>query len=109
MVGGDLSLNITLLNDSNNLAALEAQLENEHEERTLLVREKHELERRIADLQDRTITHVDEDYVHKLKKELKKTKVLLRDTQTMLEKAQSEGSHKVLVRQLKTQVTSITF
>nr|XP_027210740.1 myosin-7-like isoform X4 [Penaeus vannamei] len=89
--------------------ALEAQLENEHEERTLLVREKHELERRIADLQDRTITHVDEDYVHKLKKELKKTKVLLRDTQTMLEKAQSEGSHKVLVRQLKTQLEDAEF
>ncbi|XP_042862173.1 protein piccolo-like isoform X4 [Penaeus japonicus] len=89
--------------------ALEAQLENEHEERTMLVREKHELERRITDLQDRTITHVDEDYVHKLKKELKKTKVLLRDTQTMLEKAQSEGSHKVLVRQLKTQLEDAEF
>lgn len=83
---------------------LEAQLENEHEERTLLVREKYELERRIGELQDRTVPHVDEDYVHKLKKELKKTKALLRDTQTMLEKSQSEGGHKLLVRQLKTQV-----
>lgn len=97
------------MNNPYNITALEAQLENEHEERTMLVREKHELERRITDLQDRTITHVDEDYVHKLKKELKKTKVLLRDTQTMLEKAQSEGSHKVLVRQLKTQVTFGSF
>ncbi|XP_064118351.1 unconventional myosin-XVIIIa-like isoform X3 [Macrobrachium nipponense] len=89
--------------------SLEAQLENEHEERTLLVREKHELERRITDLQDRTITHVDEDYVHKLKKELKKTKALLRDTQTMLEKAQSEGSHKLILRQLKTQLEDAEF
>ncbi|XP_042238806.1 uncharacterized protein LOC121877237 isoform X2 [Homarus americanus] len=89
--------------------ALEAQLENEHEERTLLVREKHELERRITELQDRTITHVDEDYIHKLKKELKKTKALLRDTQTMLEKSQSEGGHKLLVRQLKTQLEDAEF
>ncbi|XP_071540833.1 unconventional myosin-XVIIIa-like [Panulirus ornatus] len=89
--------------------ALEAQLENEHEERTLLVREKHELERRLADLHDRAMTHVDEDYVHKLKKELKKTKALLRDTQTMLEKSQSEGGHKLLVRQLKTQLEDAEF
>ena len=85
-------------------SALEGQLENEHEERTLLVREKHELERRVSDLQDRNVSHVDEDYIHKLKKELKKTKALLRDTQTMLEKSQSEGGQKLLVRQLKTQV-----
>nr|XP_045601361.1 uncharacterized protein LOC123760035 isoform X4 [Procambarus clarkii] len=91
------------------IKALEAQLENEHEERTLLVREKHEQERRINELQDRTITHVDEDYIHKLKKELKKTKALLRDTQTMLEKSQSEGGHKLLVRQLKTQLEDAEF
>lgn len=58
----------------------------------------------MSDLQDRTAAHVDEEYVHKLKKELKKTKALLRDTQTMLEKSQQEGGHKLLVRQLKTQV-----
>nr|XP_053639347.1 centrosome-associated protein CEP250-like isoform X8 [Cherax quadricarinatus] len=91
------------------IKALESQLENEHEERTVVVREKHELERRINELQDRTITHVDEDYVHKLKKELKKTKALLRDTQTMLEKSQSEGGHKLLVRQLKTQLEDAEF
>ncbi|XP_050714026.1 serine/arginine repetitive matrix protein 2-like isoform X3 [Eriocheir sinensis] len=89
--------------------ALETQLENEHEERTLLVREKHELERRVSDLQDRTAAHVDEEYVHKLKKELKKTKALLRDTQTMLEKSQQEGGHKLLVRQLKTQLEDAEF
>ena len=83
---------------------MESQLENEHEERTLLVREKHELERRVSDLQDRNVGQVDEEYVHKLKKELKKTKALLRDTQTMLEKTQSEGGQKLLIRQLKTQV-----
>lgn len=85
--------------------ALESQLESEHEERTLVVREKHELERRLAALQDRSVGHVEEEYVLKLKKELKKTKALLRDTQTMLEKTQSEGGHKLMLRQLKTQVS----
>ena len=32
------------------------------------MRDKHELERRITELHDRTLTTVDEDYVHKLKK-----------------------------------------
>ncbi|XP_063885218.1 centrosome-associated protein CEP250-like isoform X4 [Scylla paramamosain] len=91
------------------IKALESQLENEHEERTLLVREKHELERRVSDLQDRNVGQVDEEYVHKLKKELKKTKALLRDTQTMLEKSQSEGGQKLLIRQLKTQLEDAEF
>lgn len=69
------------------------------------MREKHELERRVAALQDRSVGHVEEEYVLKLKKELKKTKALLRDTQTMLEKTQSEGGHKLMLRQLKTQVS----
>ncbi|KAK3877190.1 hypothetical protein Pcinc_018077 [Petrolisthes cinctipes] len=89
--------------------ALESQLESEHEERTLVVREKHELERRLAALQDRSVGHVEEEYVVKLKKELKKTKALLRDTQTMLENTQSEGGHKLMLRQLKTQLEDAEF
>jgi hypothetical protein len=42
--------------------------------------------------------------VSKLKKDLKRTKALLRDAQTMLEKTQSEGTNKVILRQLKNQV-----
>ena len=87
--------------------ALEAQLENEHEERTQLVREKHELERRVVDAMSRNISNVDEESHHRLKKELKKTKALLKDTQTMLEKAQSETSNKLVLRQLKTQVRGL--
>jgi hypothetical protein len=43
--------------------------------------------------------------VSKLKKDLKRTKALLRDAQTMLEKTQSEGTNKVILRQLKNQVS----
>jgi hypothetical protein len=46
--------------------------------------------------------------VSKLKKDLKRTKALLRDAQTMLEKTQSEGTNKVILRQLKNQVSSAT-
>ena len=43
--------------------------------------------------------------VSKLKKDLKRTKALLRDAQTMLEKTQNEGTNKVILRQLKNQVS----
>lgn len=85
-------------------AALEAQLESEHDERTQLVRDKHDLERRLVEAHNRSYATVEEDAFHRVKKELKKTKALLKDTQTMLEKSQSEGSNKLLLRQLKTQV-----
>jgi hypothetical protein len=42
--------------------------------------------------------------VSKLKKDLKRTKALLRDAQIMLEKSQNEGTNKVILRQLKNQV-----
>ncbi|KAA0192697.1 hypothetical protein HAZT_HAZT010916 [Hyalella azteca] len=39
----------------------------------------------------------------RLKKDLRKTKALLKDTQTMLEKTQTDGPSKLIIRQLKTQ------
>lgn len=78
------------------VSALEAQLENEHEERTILLREKHELERRLTALaeSDRNDRAGDEALLHRLKRDLKRTKVLLRDTQSQLErlKADSPGN-----------------
>lgn len=47
----------------------------------------------------------DEEQVAKLKKDLKRTKALLKDAQLMLEKSQNEGTNKVIMRQLKNQVT----
>ena len=46
----------------------------------------------------------DEEQVAKLKKDLKRTKALLKDAQLMLEKSQNEGTNKVIMRQLKNQV-----
>lgn len=89
--------------------ALEAQLENEHEERTILLREKHELERRlVAALEnDRNDKACDEAVFQRLKRDLKRTKVLLRDTQTQLERQKAENPGKIMIRQLRNQLEDV--
>ena len=89
--------------------ALEQQLENEHEERINFVREKHELETRIINLQEMASRSADEEQVSKLKKDLKRTKALLKDAQLMVEKSRNESSNKVVLRQLKNQVQLWTY
>lgn len=71
---------------------MEAQLENEHEERTLLLRERHELERRLAEAaeSERHDRAGDEALLQRLKRDLKRTKVLLKDTQMQLERQKAE-------------------
>merc|ERR1719325_556249 len=88
---------------------LEQQLELENEERKGFVRERHEFEMRIRNLEDLLARSGDEDLIAKLKRDLKRTKALLRDAQLMLEKAQNEGSNKVLIRQLKNQLEDAEF
>lgn len=89
--------------------ALEQQLENEHEERINFVREKHELETRIINLQEMASRSADEEQVSKLKRDLKRTKALLKDAQLMVEKSRNESSNKVVLRQLKNQVRQSKF
>lgn len=92
-------------NAQKKVKALEQQLENEHEERTQLLRQKHELERRLASLADseRQDREGDEALIRKLKNDLRKTKVLLRDVQTQLDQ-QKEAPAKNVIRQLKNQL-----
>ncbi len=84
---------------------LEQQLEVEHEERIHLVREKHDLEARLMNLQELAARSSDEELVIKLRKDLKRTKALLKDAQLMIERSRAESSNKVVLRQLKNQVT----
>lgn len=88
------------------IAALEAQLESEHEERTQLLREKHELERRLGALEEagRANRATDEDQLHRLRKDLRRTKALLRDAQTQLERSRGDSPGKAILRQLRNQV-----
>jgi len=88
---------------------LEQQLEQEHEERIAFVRERHELEGKIMNLQDMLERSGDEEQVLKLKKDLKRTKALLRDAQLIVEKTQNEGTNKVIMRQLKNQLEDAEF
>ena len=90
--------------NSKKVKTLEHQLEQEHDERMTFVREKHDLENKIMNLQDLLDRSGDEDLVIKLKKDLKRTKALLKDAQMFMEKNQSDGTNKVIVRQLKNQV-----
>ncbi|XP_069699013.1 unconventional myosin-XVIIIa isoform X2 [Periplaneta americana] len=89
--------------------ALEAQLESEHEERTQLLREKHELERRLGALEEagRASRATDEDQLHRLRKDLRRTKALLRDAQTQLERSRGDSPGKAILRQLRNQLEDL--
>ena len=88
---------------------MEQQLENDHEERLNFVREKHELETKIINLQELAARSADEEQVTKLKKDLKRTKALLKDAQLMVERSKSDSSNKVVMRQLKNQLEDAEF
>ena len=92
------------LANSKKVKLLEAQLEQEHEERMGQVRDKHELEAKVQSLQDLLDRSGDEEVLTKLRRDLKRTKALLKDAQMYMEKNQSDGTNKVIVRQLKNQV-----
>ena len=92
------------LANSKKVKTLEQQLEQEHEERMGFVRDKHELEAKVMSLQDLLERSGDEEVVIKLRRDLKRTKALLKDAQMYMEKNQSDGTNKVIVRQLKNQV-----
>ncbi|XP_026678087.1 unconventional myosin-XVIIIa [Diaphorina citri] len=86
--------------------ALQSQLESEHESRTALLRERHELERRLANLEDMGVAtrSAEVETNQRLKKDLKRTKALLKDTQTMLAQSRQDNPNKLLVRQLRNQL-----
>ena len=94
---------------SKKVKILEQQLEVEHEERLAFLRERHELEGKIMTLKDALDHGSNEDQVRKLKKDLKRSKALLKDAQLMLEKNNQEGINKIVVRQLKNQLEDAEF
>ena len=96
------------LANSKKVKVLEQQLEQEHEERMGQVRDKHELEAKVQSLQDLLDRSGDEEVLTKLRRDLKRTKALLKDAQMYMEKNQSDGTNKVIVRQLKNQVFLFT-
>lgn len=82
---------------------LEAQLETEQDERHQLMKQKHELERRLYEMADQPPPQ-DPEIERRLRRDLKRTKALLRDAQSMIEHTRDGQSGKTLIRQLKNQV-----
>ncbi|XP_026727351.1 unconventional myosin-XVIIIa isoform X2 [Trichoplusia ni] len=99
----------TRANAAKKLKMLESQLESEHSERSLLLRERHELERRLTALEEtaRAENHEQAQLLQRLKRDLKRYRALLRDAQTMLEQKEKEGGAKAQIRQLKNQVEDL--
>lgn len=75
----------------------------------MLVREKHELERQLLSMAQHAAHAADDDTIQKLKRDLKRTKALLKDAHSQLERARQETPSKVLLRQLKNQVSYCCF
>jgi len=85
--------------------ALECQLESEHEERTAILRAKQELERKVFDLEELSMSQsASQEHISRLKKELKRTKALLKDAQTMMEQSKNDVLSKGMLRQLRHQL-----
>lgn len=89
--------------------ALEARLEDEHEERTQLVREKHELERRLGSVEEewRARRTRDDGQVQRLRRDLRRTRALLTDAQAQLERAKADTPGKAALRGLRNQLEDL--
>lgn len=82
---------------------MEIQLEEDYEERQSVMREKKNLERRVQELMDKPLAS-DKDTEKRLRKDLKKTKALLKDAQTMLDRQSSAAPSGTKLKQLKNEV-----
>ena len=78
---------------------LESQLGEEKDSWARLCREKRSLEEQICKLEEQHVTEV-----NKIRTELKRKTVLLRDAQAVLDRLQSEGGNRQVVKQLKAQL-----
>ena len=68
------------------------------------MRERHDLEGKIMTLKDAIDHGNSEEEVRKLKKDLKRSKALLKDAHCVAENTQTEGTSNIIMRQLKQQV-----
>ncbi|XP_072043844.1 LOW QUALITY PROTEIN: unconventional myosin-XVIIIa-like, partial [Amphiura filiformis] len=92
----------------NKIKQLEIQLEEDYSERQHIMKEKRNLEQKVAELQDRK-TSGDKDTERRLRKDLKKTKVLLNDAQLMLDKQKAGVPSVGKLKQLKNELEDAQF
>ncbi|TMS14252.1 hypothetical protein E3U43_022732 [Larimichthys crocea] len=90
------------------LKQMEVQLEEEYEDKQKVLRERRELESKLLNTQDQ-VCQRDVETEKRLKKDLKRTKVLLADAQIMLDHLKSNAPSKREIAQLKNQLEESEF
>ncbi|KAL5255542.1 hypothetical protein ACHWQZ_G010943 [Mnemiopsis leidyi] len=97
---------ISTLRDTLNkrINSLQDQLEEEYATSKTALKQKRELERRLADVQD---SSVGEEEIRRVKKQLAKAKALYREAQSQLEARQSSSVNKAQLNNLKAQVEDL--
>ncbi|KAM9728310.1 unconventional myosin-XVIIIa-like isoform 11-T12 [Menidia menidia] len=90
------------------LKQMEVQLEEEYDDKQKVLRERRELESKLLIAQDQ-VGQRDVETEKRLKKDLKRTKVLLADAQIMLDHLKSNAPSKREITQLKNQLEESEF
>mgnify|MGYP000290691939 CR=1 FL=1 len=90
------------------LKQMESQMEEEYEERKAQVQKTRDLEQRLQDLQGQA-SHRDKDAEKRLRKDLRKTKALLKDAEVVLQKQRTGEGSKTQVRQLRNQLEDLEY
>ncbi|XP_031712844.1 unconventional myosin-XVIIIa-like isoform X2 [Anarrhichthys ocellatus] len=93
---------------SKKLKQMEVQLEEEYEDKQKVLRERRELESKLLSAQDQ-VSQKDVETEKRLKKDLKRTKVLLTDAQIMLDHLKSNAPSKREIAQFKNQLEESEF
>ncbi|XP_050934334.1 unconventional myosin-XVIIIa isoform X3 [Lates calcarifer] len=93
---------------SKKLKQMEVQLEEEYEDKQKVLRERRELESKLLSTQDQ-VSQRDVETEKRLRKDLKRTKVLLADAQIMLDHLKSNAPSKREIAQLKNQLEESEF
>ncbi|XP_029303597.1 LOW QUALITY PROTEIN: unconventional myosin-XVIIIa-like [Cottoperca gobio] len=93
---------------SKKLKQMEVQLEEEYEDKQKVLRDRRELESKLLNAQDQ-VSQRDVETEKRLKKDLKRTKVLLADAQIMLDHLKSNAPSKREIAQLKNQLEESEF
>ncbi|XP_076130981.1 unconventional myosin-XVIIIa isoform X3 [Alosa pseudoharengus] len=93
---------------SKKLKQMEVQLEEEYDDKQKVLRERRDLEAKLINAQDQ-VSHRDVETEKRLKKDLKRTKVLLADAQIMLDHLKNNAPSKREISQLKNQLEESEF
>ncbi|KAM3868549.1 unconventional myosin-XVIIIa-like isoform 1-T1 [Diretmus argenteus] len=93
---------------SKKLKQMEVQLEEEYDDKQKVLRERRDLESKLLNAQEQ-VSHRDVETEKRLKKDLKRTKVLLADAQIMLDHLKSNAPSKREIAQLKNQLEESEF